>query len=84
MHMFVIPLDVPTFYVEDADLTKEITFTQYSKLSDPIVCYHSQLPFFDDVHFMPYITFPAHVLSRVVELRKGNKKHCTTQHNFRF
>lgn len=81
MPLFVIPLDV-TFYVENADLSKEVPVTQYSKLSDPIVCHHSQLPLFNDVHLMPYVTFPTHVLSRVVDLHKRDKKHCTTNDRF--
>lgn len=70
MHMLVIPLDVPTFYVENADLSKEVAITKYSKLSDPIICHHSQLPLFNDIHLMPYITFPTHILPGVVDLHK--------------
>lgn len=75
MHMFAMHMiDAPTFYVEDADLSKEVAITQYSKLSDSIICHHSQLPLFNDVHLVPYITFPTYILSRVVHLHKWKKE----------
>lgn len=50
-----------TFDVDDTDFSKEVSITENSKLSDPIICHHCKLPFFDDVHFVSYISFFADI-----------------------
>lgn len=74
--------DVPTFYVKNADLSKEVAVTKYSILGNPIICHHSQLSLFNDVHLTPYITFSTHILSRIVKLQNEIKNTITKQINF--
>lgn len=57
------PVPHTTFYVEDANFSKEIPFAQHSKLRDSIICYNCKFSLFDDVHFMAHVSFPADILS---------------------
>lgn len=50
-----------TFDVDDTNFSKEVSITENSKLGDPIICHHCKLPFFDDVHFVAYISFFADI-----------------------
>lgn len=50
-----------TFDIDDTNFSKEVSITENSKLCDPIICHHCKLPFFNDVHFVSYISFFADI-----------------------
>lgn len=62
-----------TFDVDDTNFSKEVSITENSKLFDPIICHHCKLSFFDDVHFVSYISFFADIFPWTEYLQ--GKKH---------
>jgi len=58
-----------TLDIQDTDFSKEVSIPQNSKLSYSIISHHCQLPLFNDVHLMTYITLLAYILSWAIHLK---------------
>lgn len=62
-------LNWTTFDVQDADFPEAAAGSEQSVLCDPIVGHHCQLSLLNDIHLLPYVSFPADVVSRTEDLR---------------